>query len=200
MPAGTDDQRDEILAVARQMFAQRGFRGTTTRQLNKRLGIAYGLLYYYFPGGKQELLDTIVHQGLEQRLAAVEFDFTNVQSTSELIAKIERLFTSVWQLFCQQDNYESFVITVRERPLLSDDESCWVNLVVAAIQSEFLAALIPCCSVVHLSRKQLPMVASLLMDVLYRQLFQALLITNQRELTEPIQLTMRAEIKFILQN
>ena len=43
------DRRRQILAVAAELFARRGFRGTTTRQIAERAGINEAILFRHFP-------------------------------------------------------------------------------------------------------------------------------------------------------
>ena len=42
-------RREQILVGAWSLFAQKGFRGTTTREIAKRLGISEALMFKYFP-------------------------------------------------------------------------------------------------------------------------------------------------------
>lgn len=194
----SDDQRAKIVDVARDLFAEKGYEATTTRELNKALGIADGLLYYYFPHGKQEILDTIVRQGLENRINEVAFDLSGVTTTAELVDQLLQLFRTVWDLFTREDNYQSFMITVRERMLLSDDESSWMNTVLAGIQTEIMQALRPHANLLPGSETDVPVVASIIMDILQRHLYEALLISNRRELSDATAAQMRKELQFML--
>ncbi|WP_127849187.1 TetR/AcrR family transcriptional regulator [Lacticaseibacillus hulanensis] len=194
----SDDQRAKILDVARDLFAEKGFEGTTTRELNKTLGIADGLLYYYFPHGKQEILDTIVQQGLESRVSEITFDFSGVDNVDDLVDRIMHLFTKVWELFTREDNYQSFMITVRERMLLSDEESSWMKTILVAIQQEIHDAMLPLAAMIQRTDKDIPVLTNLVMDILQRHLYEALLISNQREMTATTKAEMRKELEFLL--
>ena len=44
-----EGRREQILEGAWNLFAQKGFRGTTTREIAKRLGISEALMFKYFP-------------------------------------------------------------------------------------------------------------------------------------------------------
>lgn len=194
----SDDQRAKILDVARDLFAEKGFEATTTRELNKTLGIADGLLYYYFPHGKQEILDTIVNQGLENRMSAISFDFSDVTTPEQLVDRIMGVFENGWELFTREDNYQAFMITVRERMLLSDEESSWMNTVLVAIQQEIHDGLLPLADMIDCTADKIPVLTNLVMDILQRHLYEALLIANRRELTPTIKEEMRKELEFIL--
>ncbi|QHW34078.1 TetR/AcrR family transcriptional regulator [Paenibacillus rhizovicinus] len=66
------ERREQILQGAKDMFAEHGFHGTSMRMINKHVGITDGLLYHYFPGGKQEILETIFNEAQEARLASMD--------------------------------------------------------------------------------------------------------------------------------
>jgi AcrR family transcriptional regulator len=55
-----EERREAILRTARHVFAERGFHGTTTRQLAEAAGVSEALLYKHFP--TKEALYTALHQ------------------------------------------------------------------------------------------------------------------------------------------
>jgi len=57
--AGGGDSRAAILAAARSLFAARGFRGTTTRQIAQQAGVDIALIHHFF-GTKGELFEAVV--------------------------------------------------------------------------------------------------------------------------------------------
>jgi AcrR family transcriptional regulator len=60
-------RRRQILSTALSCFAERGFSGTTTRELAQRVGITEAALYRYFPS-KESLYAAI----LDEKMAPVE--------------------------------------------------------------------------------------------------------------------------------
>jgi AcrR family transcriptional regulator len=52
-------RRDRIIATATRLFAKRGFVGTSVNDICAEDSLPRGLLYYYVPGGKIELLQAI---------------------------------------------------------------------------------------------------------------------------------------------
>lgn len=66
------ERRQQILAVAKKLFAENGYHATSMRTLNKALGAAEALTYHYFPGGKLEILQTIIREGRAARVAEIE--------------------------------------------------------------------------------------------------------------------------------
>jgi len=59
MSAGS--RREQILKGAMRIFAQKGFRGTTTREIARRLGISEALMFKYFPS-KEALYRAIIQK------------------------------------------------------------------------------------------------------------------------------------------
>jgi AcrR family transcriptional regulator len=55
VPRRSTDTREEIRAVATELFAQNGYEQTSLRQIAERLGITKAALYYHFPS-KDDLL------------------------------------------------------------------------------------------------------------------------------------------------
>ena len=63
------ERRDEILAIAAELFAERGFAATTVRDIGDAAGILSGSLYHHFDS-KESMADELVHELLDRVLAA----------------------------------------------------------------------------------------------------------------------------------
>lgn len=66
LPRSTDT-RDRVLVVAQALFAERGYRGTSLRDIARRVGVKAPSLLHYFPSKEQlyiAVLDRIL-EGLE---------------------------------------------------------------------------------------------------------------------------------------
>lgn len=59
------ERREEIVTQAMQLFARKGFRGVTTRELARSCGVSEALLYHFF-AGKAELYDAIIERKIRQ--------------------------------------------------------------------------------------------------------------------------------------
>ena len=57
--AATEGTRDRVLSVAMELLAERGYAGTSTREVCERVGFTKPALYYYFRT-KDELLEALV--------------------------------------------------------------------------------------------------------------------------------------------
>ena len=54
------ETRQKLLDAATKLFSENGYARTSVRSINKSIGMADGLMYHYFPGGKEELIQVIV--------------------------------------------------------------------------------------------------------------------------------------------
>ena len=62
--AAESDRRDEILALATRIFADKGYASTTVREIADSAGILSGSLYHHF-ASKESMLDEIMHGFLD---------------------------------------------------------------------------------------------------------------------------------------
>lgn len=63
-----EERKNEILDVAEQLFAEKGFDNASTNDIINRIGIARGTLYHHF-GSKEEILDALVERMSRQGIA-----------------------------------------------------------------------------------------------------------------------------------
>jgi AcrR family transcriptional regulator len=63
--------RDRILEIARELIAQRGYRGTSISQIAGRLGTSKAAVYYHFKS-KKEILDALLSEPLTRFRELVE--------------------------------------------------------------------------------------------------------------------------------
>ncbi|UPW84896.1 TetR/AcrR family transcriptional regulator [Lysinibacillus sp. Ag94] len=63
------ERRNEILDVADELFGQKGFDGTSTNDILKKVGIARGTLYYHFKS-KEDIMDALIERYNAQILSA----------------------------------------------------------------------------------------------------------------------------------
>lgn len=64
MVVAQSSARERVQNVAERLFAERGYKAVTLRDIAQELGIRQASLYYHFPGGKEELYVTVVERGL----------------------------------------------------------------------------------------------------------------------------------------
>ena len=114
------ERRQQILAVAKKMFAAGGYHATSMRSLNKEIGVADALTYHYFPGGKLEILQTIIREGLDTRFAEIKALAPQLKDDLPLRAALllaARMGTTVYS-----GDKDLIQILMRERNWLSHEE------------------------------------------------------------------------------
>ena len=62
------ERKNEILDVAEQLFAEKGYDNASTNDIINRIGIARGTLYHHF-GSKEEILDALVERMTREGIA-----------------------------------------------------------------------------------------------------------------------------------
>ncbi|WP_446897088.1 TetR/AcrR family transcriptional regulator [Clostridium sp. LBM24168] len=58
-------RKKQLLDSAKKLFAKNGYYNTPVRSITQSIGMADGLIYHYFSGGKIEILHTIFEEGYE---------------------------------------------------------------------------------------------------------------------------------------
>lgn len=61
-----EDRRQQIIEVARDLFAARGYEGTTTRELAEEIGVNEAILFRHFPS-KDELYWAVLQHMIDMR-------------------------------------------------------------------------------------------------------------------------------------
>lgn len=57
----TTDLKETILQKAGELFAEQGYTATSNKQIAKAAGCTTAALYYYFEGGKAQILREVIH-------------------------------------------------------------------------------------------------------------------------------------------
>lgn len=65
------ESRQKLLESAQRLFAEKGYKGTPVREINRSANLADGLLYHYFPGGKKEIFQVVLKENMRQILTAL---------------------------------------------------------------------------------------------------------------------------------
>lgn len=193
-----DQPKDKIIDVARKLFASRGFEATTTRMINKAAGTSEGALYYHFPHGKREILDTIVQQGIESRVSLLTVSLTNSTTVTGIETQMMTLFDQLWQAFQSETSYQSFIITIRERMLLSDEQSHWLIDAIQQIQARLSQAFQNIEKLALNDSQAADNLAMIVMSIFQKVLYDELLIKNQRRLSADVRERVRQQIHFLL--
>lgn len=122
----------EILEAAKKLFAQRGYHSTSTRAISTSVGVADGLLYHYFPQGKQQILETIIQEEIATKREALQAGFSNIQDVPD----IEQFLYAVGKIILNNmsNNGDLLVILLRETHILDESyHQLFGNFVSSAI-------------------------------------------------------------------
>jgi AcrR family transcriptional regulator len=88
----TSEKREQILAAAVELFAERGFHGTTVPDIATRAKVGAGTIYRYFPS-KEALVNTL-YQMHKQRLAGA------IMAGLDLDKPLRQVFREFWRRIC----------------------------------------------------------------------------------------------------
>jgi len=109
LPSATGRRsREDVIAAAGTLFAERGFHGTSMRDLGDALGLLGSSLYAHI-GSKNELLEEIVSDGVERCLAlaagVAASDLAPMERMEALVVGHVRLVTehlATWTTFVNE--------------------------------------------------------------------------------------------------
>lgn len=65
------ETRRKLLESAQRLFAEKGYKGISVREINRSVKLADGILYHYFPGGKKEIFQTVVENNIKIMLKEI---------------------------------------------------------------------------------------------------------------------------------
>lgn len=119
--AGRSSTSQRLLDAAAVLFANKGYVGTSTREIAAALGIRKASLYYHI-GSKEELLYEICKSSLEQIRGEVEEALKNVQGPQERIGAL--ISTHVESMLRDQKRHS---VAVAEMHLLSAERLAQVR-------------------------------------------------------------------------
>ncbi|MEA3396735.1 MAG: TetR/AcrR family transcriptional regulator [Chloroflexota bacterium] len=86
-------RRDEILKAAARIFAEKGYAGSTTKEIAAQADIAEGTLYNYFDG-KREILLAIVNAS-QAPLETMLQEVRELRGREDVIALAEKIFDAL---------------------------------------------------------------------------------------------------------
>jgi Transcriptional regulator len=107
--------RQQLLEAATKLFAENGYARTSVRSINKSIGMADGLMYHYFPGGKEEIIKVIVCERFQQVILELQELVKGLNNLS--IEEIMENFYQHWtQIF--EKHQDVFRILIKENTVM----------------------------------------------------------------------------------
>ncbi|WP_027345271.1 TetR/AcrR family transcriptional regulator [Hamadaea tsunoensis] len=96
--ATPDDSRERVLAAATRLFAERGYDGTTTREIGKASGLNIATVAYHV-GSKAELYREVMRRAYTREMAALTDAVGELAAAGDLVAGA-RLLVGRYLDFC----------------------------------------------------------------------------------------------------
>lgn len=69
------ETKSKLLKSATSLFAEKGYKGISVREISRNVNLADGILYHYFPGGKKEIFSEVVETSVKKII--MEMDAKN---------------------------------------------------------------------------------------------------------------------------
>ncbi|HEX5415216.1 MAG TPA: TetR/AcrR family transcriptional regulator [Chloroflexota bacterium] len=98
-------RREQLLKVARDLFAERGYRGTSVRDIARAVGVNEGLLYHYF-ANKSELFAAVLAQYAPFETGAAVLESAENRAVGEVLGGLGR------RILAQMREQRLFVATI----------------------------------------------------------------------------------------
>ena len=113
-PAPDTTTEEKIKEAARQVFTQKGFAATRTRDIAEAAGINLALLNYYFRS-KEKLFDLVMLENIQKFVMAMKGIFNN--ETMTLVEKVTALIDNYISLLVKNPNLPLFILSeIRANP------------------------------------------------------------------------------------
>jgi AcrR family transcriptional regulator len=139
----SDERRVSILKAARGVFAESGFRGTTTRALAEAAGVSEALLFQHFPT-KEALYAAMLSTLFGDEVPDVNSHFIAMEpSTATLVTIVHQFYTSLIDPRGPADKADiAIVARLMFRSLVEDGE--FARLFIRRIPARLVAKLEEC--------------------------------------------------------
>lgn len=114
------ETRATILASAMQLFAQKGYATTTTRNIAEAAGLSVGLMYHYF-NNKESLLQAV----FDSVMARIDEAISAVLENNPPGERLAKLLHTIFDLLASEPDFWSLFYMLRTQPaimaILGDD-------------------------------------------------------------------------------
>jgi len=116
-----DERRDAIVAAATEVFAEKGFHGTTTRELAKAARVSEALLYKHFPS-KESLFSAMLASGANGALSTAFKRIIALEPSTATLIIMVHFMISYYVLRDAGASSTSALNILQVRSLLADGE------------------------------------------------------------------------------
>jgi AcrR family transcriptional regulator len=120
------ERRQQILDAAKQLFAANGYHATSMRTINRKVGMSEALTYHYFPGGKLEILNTIIREIEEERANDIDKSIKAFSDDISLKEALQLLVQKMSERFVKDKEF--LQIMIQERNLVNEEQWNFLSL------------------------------------------------------------------------
>lgn len=103
------DKKELILSKGAELFAEKGYYGLGLSELLARCGIPKGSFYYYFPGGKIQLIQEVLRDSYQRMVRGIEKNIF-VEPTAR--ASFERMADRLSHLIVEKRSLSSTLLSM----------------------------------------------------------------------------------------
>jgi len=136
------ERREEILAIAAELFAERGFAATTVREIADSAGILSGSLYHHFDS-KESMVEELLRTFLEDITHAYRVEAASGDDPVQVLRTLVRLaFESIgarWATVSVMVNEYNLLISYPRfsfvQDLSEETERLWVGVIERGVRS-----------------------------------------------------------------
>lgn len=108
--------RERVLECAERLFMERGFQAVKLRDIADELGVRTASLYYYFPGGKQDMFLAVLDAAMDRYYAGLE------AAVREADGGFEAELDAAAQFFLSQPKIDFFRMLESDLDQISPEE------------------------------------------------------------------------------
>jgi AcrR family transcriptional regulator len=123
----SEERREAIVKAVQSVFAEKGFDGTTTRELAEAAGVSEALLFKHFPN-KEALYSAMQHSCCRGRDPAIERLKALEPSTSTLVTMVHFMFSRKVGVQAASDEEDAINMRLMLRSMLDDGEFARLQL------------------------------------------------------------------------
>lgn len=150
------ERREQLIVVARALFAERGFSGTAIEEVAARADVSKPVVYEHF-GGKEGLYAVVVDREVQTLLATMREALTTTADTSRTVLEQAALAL----LGYIEENPQGFRILVRDSPM----ESATIQTILGDVASRVEGLVVDGFKRSGLDPKTAPMYAQMLVGM-----------------------------------
>jgi AcrR family transcriptional regulator len=121
-PAATSNRRDELVRVAARLFREKGFKGTTVRDIAQAADMRSGSPFYHF-ASKQDLLLAVIEEAVASALQRTEEAVGGAAAALPAIERFARLVRAQYGILHDHGSDANIVILLEWRSLTPEQQT-----------------------------------------------------------------------------